>query len=70
MAIETLIGSAKLLDNTNINPETLRQNVTSPGGTTEAALEKLMSKENGLLPLLKATISNAKERAKSLNLSN
>ena len=70
LAIETLIGSAKLLDNANINPKTLRQNVTSPGGTTEAALEKLMSKENGLLPLLKATISNAKERAKSLNLSN
>ncbi len=69
LALETLIGSAKLLDQSNINPQILRQNVTSPGGTTEAALEKLMSKQTGLLPLLKATISNAKKRAKSLNSS-
>ena len=69
LALETLIGSAKLLDKSNINPKILRQNVTSPGGTTEAALDKLMSKENGLLPLLKATILSAKKRAEFLNLS-
>ena len=70
LALETLIGSAKLLDKSKIYPKILRQNVTSPGGTTEAALDKLMSRKNGLLPLLKATISSAIERAKSLNSSN
>ena len=49
IALETLIGSAKLLDITNIDPKILRNNVTSPGGTTEAALEILTSSKSGLL---------------------
>ena len=70
IALETLIGSATLLDITNIDPKTLRNNVTSPGGTTEAALEILMSTKSGLLPLLKSTITFAKKRAEDLNSNN
>ena len=70
IALETLIGSAKLLDITNIDPKILRNNVTSPGGTTEAALEILTSSESGLLPLLKSTIKFAKKRAEDLNSNN
>ena len=70
IALETLIGSAKLLDITNIDPKILRNNVTSPGGTTEAALEILMSSKSGLLPLLKSTIKFAKKRAEDLNSNN
>ena len=70
IALETLIGSAKLLDITNIDPKTLRNNVTSPGGTTEAALEILTSSKFGLLPLLKSTITFAKKRAEDLNSNN
>jgi len=70
IALETLIGSAKLLDITNIDPKTLRNNVTSPGGTTEAALEILTSSKSGLLPLLKSTIIFAKKRAVDLNSNN
>jgi len=70
IALETLIGSAKLLDITNIDPKTLRNNVTSPGGTTEAALEILASSKFGLLPLLKSTITFAKKRAEDLNSNN
>ena len=70
LALETLIGSAQLLDKTNVDIKTLRKNVTSPGGTTEAALEKLMSRKAGLFPLLKSTISSAQKRANDLNLNN
>ena len=70
LALETLIGSAKLLDMTNIDPKVLRKNVTSLGGTTEAALEILTSLENGLLPLFKSTIKSAKKRAEDLNFNN
>ncbi len=70
IALETLIGSAKLLDITDIDPKILRNNVTSPGGTTEAALEILASSKFGLLPLLKSTITFAKKRAEDLNSNN
>ncbi|MDC3140713.1 pyrroline-5-carboxylate reductase [Alphaproteobacteria bacterium] len=67
LAIETIIGSAKLLEMSNINPKILKENVTSPGGTTEAGLEILASEDYGLYNLLDKTISAAKKRAKDLN---
>ena len=70
LALETLIGSARLLESSNIDPKTLRQNVTSPGGTTEAGLEILASKKMGLYDLLNSTINTAKQRAIYLNSNN
>jgi len=67
LALETLIGSAKLLELSKMDPEILKKNVTSPGGTTEAGLEILESMETGLYPLLDLTIKNAKNRALDLN---
>ena len=67
LARETLIGSARLLETTNVDPKILKENVTSPGGTTEAGLQVLESKTNGLYLLLKSTINNAIKRAKDLN---
>ncbi len=67
LAIETIIGSAKLLEMSNINPKILKENVTSPGGTTEAGLEILASEDYGLYNLLNKTVSAAKKRAKDLN---
>ena len=67
LALETLIGSAKLLELSKMDPEILKKNVTSPGGTTEAGLEILESMETGLYPLLDVTIKNAKKRALDLN---
>ncbi|MDC0969995.1 pyrroline-5-carboxylate reductase [Alphaproteobacteria bacterium] len=69
LALETLIGSSRLLEVSNIDPEKLKKNVTSPGGTTEAGLEILESMEIGLYPLLNSTIKNAKKRALALNKS-
>ena len=67
LANETLIGSARLIEVSNIDPKILKKNVTSPGGTTEAGLLVLESEKNGLYPLLKSTIDNAIKRAKELN---
>ena len=70
LALETLIGSARLLESSNIDPKNLRQNVTSPGGTTEAGLKILASKKTGLFNLLNSTVNSAKQRAIYLNLNN
>ena len=61
----TLIGAAALLDHTGEEPAELRRQVTSPGGTTEAALKVLMG-ETGLDPLLNAAVDAAVKRARAL----
>ena len=43
----------------------LRQNVTSPGGTTAAALEVLMA-EDGLAALMKRAVAAARKRSEEL----
>ena len=43
LARETVAGSGELLHRSPLDAATLRQNVTSPGGTTAAALEVLMA---------------------------
>ena len=67
LALETIIGSARLLEISNIDPKILKENVTSPGGTTEAGLEILESKDYGLYDLLSRTVDAAKNRALYLN---
>ena len=42
LARETVAGSGELLHRSQLDAATLRQNVTSPGGTTAAALDVLM----------------------------
>ncbi len=61
----TLIGAAALLDHTGEEPAELRRQVTSPGGTTEAALKVLMG-EAGLAALLDHTVDAAVKRAREL----
>jgi len=43
----------------------LRENVTSPGGTTAAALDVLMGK-NGLAPLMQEAVAAATRRSREL----
>lgn len=66
LARETIIGSAKLLDSTDESPETLRKNVTSPNGTTQAALDVLMGEDGGLSRMMILTARAAFARAKKL----
>jgi pyrroline-5-carboxylate reductase len=65
LARETVAGSGELLHRSELTPATLRQNVTSPGGTTAAALDVLMG-PNGLQPLLTRAVAAATQRSKDL----
>jgi pyrroline-5-carboxylate reductase len=65
LARETVAGSGELLHRSDLASATLRQNVTSPGGTTAAALEVLMAKD-GMQPLMIRAIAAATKRSKEL----
>jgi pyrroline-5-carboxylate reductase len=65
LARETVAGSGELLHRSELASATLRQNVTSPGGTTAAALEVLMAKD-GLQPLLTRAVAAATRRSREL----
>jgi pyrroline-5-carboxylate reductase len=65
LARETVAGSGELLHRSDLASATLRQNVTSPGGTTAAALEVLMGPD-GLQSLLTRAVAAATRRSKEL----
>lgn len=65
LARATVTGSAALLDQTDLHVSKLREQVTSPGGTTAAALAILNGPE-GLRPLLKAAVAEATKRGREL----
>jgi len=61
LARKTVIGAAKLMEKTGLSPEELRRKVTSPGGTTEAALktfERLEFEE-----IVEKAVRSARDRA-------
>ena len=65
LARETVAGSGELLHRSDLPSSTLRQNVTSPGGTTAAALEVLMGKD-GMQQLMTRAIAAATARSREL----
>ena len=65
LARETVAGSGELLHRSDLPSATLRQNVTSPGGTTAAALDVLMAGD-GVPPLMTKAIAAATRRGKEL----
>jgi len=65
LARVTVAGAGELLNRSPLDPATLRQNVTSPGGTTAAALEVLMAEE-GLERLMTAALAAATKRSRDL----
>ena len=65
LARETLAGAGELLRRSDLSAASLRQNVTSPGGTTTAALEVLMG-AGGLQSLLTRAVAAATRRSKEL----
>ena len=65
LARETVAGSGELLHRSELPSATLRQNVTSPGGTTAAALEVLMGPD-GMQSLLTRAVAAATKRSKEL----
>ena len=65
LARATVTGSGELMRATGTDAATLRQNVTSPNGTTHAALQVLMA-EDGLRPLLEKAVKAAADRSRAL----
>jgi pyrroline-5-carboxylate reductase len=65
LARETVAGSGELLHRSPLDVAALRENVTSPGGTTAAALEVLMA-QNGLKNLMEKAVAAATARSRQL----
>ncbi|WP_020185991.1 pyrroline-5-carboxylate reductase [Methylopila sp. 73B] len=65
LARATIEGAGELLHRSPETPETLRKNVTSPNGTTAAALGVLMAAD-GLDPLLERAVAAATARSREL----
>jgi pyrroline-5-carboxylate reductase len=66
LADATVSGSGELLRRSGLDPAVLRKNVTSPNGTTAAALAVLMA-EDGLQPLLTRAVQAAARRSRELS---
>jgi pyrroline-5-carboxylate reductase len=65
LARETVAGSGELLHRSELDSATLRRNVSSPGGTTVAALEVLMGAD-GLQSLMTRAVAAATKRSREL----
>jgi len=65
LARVTVSGAGELMHQSDDEPETLRVNVTSPGGTTAEALRVLMA-DDGWQPLMTKAIAAATARSKEL----
>ncbi len=64
LTLQTALGAARMANESKKSIQELKQNVTSPGGTTERALEILDNAH--FLDLIKQAIKGAKERAEEL----
>jgi pyrroline-5-carboxylate reductase len=67
LARATVSGSGELMRVSGLDAATLRQNVTSPKGTTYEALQVLMAEDTGMKPLMIKAIAAAKRRSKELS---
>ena len=65
LARATVEGAAELMHRSDLAPAELRRNVTSPGGTTAAALAILMA-EDGMAALMKEAVASARRRSEEL----
>ncbi len=67
LAKATVAGAGALAEAAEDSPTQLRVNVTSPNGTTQAALEVLMDEASGFTPLLKRAVAAAAKRSEELS---
>ena len=66
LARATVSGAGELMRQTGLPAATLRQNVTSPNGTTHAALQVLMRDKDGLQALMTEAVAAAAKRSREL----
>lgn len=67
LARATVAGAGALLEQAEDTPVGLREAVTSPGGTTEAALRVLMAENDGLCDLMTGAVAAATRRSRELS---
>lgn len=65
LAVETVLGAARLLARTGVDPEELRRQVTSPNGMTLAGLRRLEARD--FRGMMKETILAAKARSEEMS---
>jgi pyrroline-5-carboxylate reductase len=65
---QTLLGASRMLTETNDTADVLRQRVTSPGGTTQAAIESFEAQ--GFRDIVGKAIDAATQRGRSLSAAN
>ena len=68
LVLQTILGAARMLTGADVAPAELRRRVTSPGGTTQAALETFEA--GGLRGLVDAAIDAATRRGRELAAAN
>ena len=66
LARETIIGAGALLAASDKTPQELRRAVTSPGGTTQAAMDVLMGGGGGLPELVRQAVNAAERRSRRM----
>ena len=64
LTVQTIVGSAGMLSESGLSATKLRENVTSPNGTTAAALAKFSEGELG--NLIKTAMTAARDRSQEL----
>jgi pyrroline-5-carboxylate reductase len=64
LTIQTIVGAAQLLDKSGMSPTTLRENVTSPNGTTAAALASFAASD--LNSMVAMAMKAARDRSQEL----
>ena len=67
LATATVAGAGALAKSADEGPDQLRVNVTSPNGTTQAALDVLMNEQDGFPVLLKRAVAAAADRSRELS---
>ncbi len=68
LAVQTVLGAARMLDETDVGAAELRRRVTSPNGTTQAAIEHFEA--GGLRALVAGAIHAARLRGHELSAAN
>ena len=64
LTLQTIIGAAKMVKESELHPGELKDNVTSPGGTTIKGMQQL--EESGLRGILYKTVEAAANKSKQL----
>ncbi len=65
LAVETLLGASRLLARRDVDPEVLRNQVTSPNGVTAAGLARMASRD--FRGMVRETVEAARSRARELS---